>query len=63
MDDPIIQEVRSTREKLVAENGGLEGLLKYLRSREASHLERTSTPAQLNIERVQDLSSGAERQQ
>jgi len=54
MNDPIIQEVRSTREELVAETGGLEGLLKYLRSREAAHPERTATPAQLKAEKARN---------
>ncbi len=59
MDDPIIREVRSTREGLVAEKGGLEGLLKYLRAKEAEHPERTATPAQRHAEKARGGSGGA----
>ncbi len=54
MKDAIIEEVRATREGLVAEKGGLAGLLQYLKIQEARHPEKSFTPAQRRAEQVAD---------
>ncbi len=38
--DPIIDEVRATRQRLVHEHGGLRGWGDYLRSRQERHPEK-----------------------
>jgi len=40
MNDPIIEEVRAHREKLVRDKGGLAGLFEYLREKEKEHPQR-----------------------
>jgi hypothetical protein len=47
--DPLIDEVRQTRERLVREHGGLAGWAKYLQELQKQHPEklvpRPSSPA------------------
>ncbi len=40
MEDPIVEELHKIREELLAEHGGLEGLVKYLREIQAEMPER-----------------------
>jgi hypothetical protein len=40
MDDPIVDEVHQTRERLLLEYGGMDGLLRHLREIEAEMPER-----------------------
>ena len=42
-DDPIVNEVRKTREKLVEEAGGYDAYIKKLRDMEKEHLDRLVT--------------------
>ncbi|MDO8723216.1 MAG: hypothetical protein Q7J31_13485 [Syntrophales bacterium] len=42
-DDPIVNEVRKTREKLVEEAGGYEAYIKKLRDMEKEHPGRLVT--------------------
>jgi hypothetical protein len=41
--DPIINEVRAAREKLLDEHGGYEGLVEYLKRKEKEHPEQMAT--------------------
>lgn len=38
--DALIDQVRETRQRLVAEHGGLQGWVKYLQERQKEHPER-----------------------
>ena len=38
--DPLIDEVRATRERLVREHGGLRGWMEYLRELQQQHPEK-----------------------
>lgn len=38
--DPLIDEVRARRERLVREHGGLRGWMEYLRKQQEEHPER-----------------------
>ncbi len=40
MEDPIVEELHKIREEMLAEHGGLEGLVKYLRKIQAEMPER-----------------------
>ncbi len=40
MEDPIVEELHKIREELLAEHGGLEGLVKYLREIQSEMPER-----------------------
>ncbi len=42
--DALIDEVRKTRRKLVAEHGGLQGWVKYLQERQKERPERVVSP-------------------
>ena len=42
-DDPIVNEVRKTREKLVEEAGGYDAYIKKLRCMEEKHSDRLAT--------------------
>ncbi len=42
-DDPIVNEVRKTREKLVEEAGGYDAYIKKLRCMEEKHSDRLVT--------------------
>ena len=42
-DDPIVNEVRKTREKLVEEAGGYDAYIKKLRDMEKEHSDRLVT--------------------
>ena len=42
-DDPIVNEVRKTREKLVEEAGGYDAYIKKLRDMEKKHSDRLVT--------------------
>ncbi len=42
-DDPIVNEVRKTREKLVEEAGGYDAYIKKLRGMEKEHSDRLVT--------------------
>ena len=48
-EDPIINDVRAAREKLLEEHGGFEGLVEYLRMREKEHPERVTLKEQSNL--------------
>lgn len=39
-EDPIVNEVRAAREKLLDEHGGYEGLVEYLKRKEKEHPEQ-----------------------
>jgi hypothetical protein len=39
-EDPIVEEVRKTREKLLDEYGGIEKLLEYIKKREREDAEQ-----------------------
>lgn len=38
-EDPIVEEVRKNREKLLEEHGGLENFLEYIQEREQKRTE------------------------
>ena len=40
LDDPIVEELHKIREEMLAEYGGLEGLVKHLREVQAEMPER-----------------------
>jgi hypothetical protein len=40
LSDPLIDEVRATRERLVREHGGLHGWVAYVRQEQAKHPEK-----------------------
>jgi len=40
IEDPIVEELHKIREEMLAEHGGLEGLVKYLREIQAEMPER-----------------------
>jgi hypothetical protein len=42
--DPILEEIHATRRRLLAEHGGLEGLVAFLREQEAKSSRQFSTP-------------------
>jgi len=42
--DPLIDEVRATRERLVREHGGLRGWAAYIRQEQAKHPEKLVSP-------------------
>lgn len=42
-EDPIIEELHRIREEMLAEHGGLEGLVKHLRQLQAEMPERVVT--------------------
>ena len=42
-EDPIVNEVRAAREKLLDEHGGNEGLVEYLKRKEKQHPERIAS--------------------
>ena len=42
--DPLIDEVRATRERLVREHGGLRGWAAYVRQEQAKHPEKLVSP-------------------
>lgn len=39
-EDPIVNEVRAARERLLEEYGGYDGLVEYLKRKEKEHPER-----------------------
>ena len=39
-EDPIVEELHKIREEMLAEHGGLEGLVKHLRAMQAEMPER-----------------------
>lgn len=49
MTDQIIRELRTNRERLLEEKGGLPGLLKYLKEREGDHPERVAAPSPTSL--------------
>ena len=51
-NDPIVNEVRTARQKLLADHGGtLETLVEFLRQREQEHPERVLSPDELRTRR------------
>jgi len=42
--EPLIAEVRATRERLVRERGGLRGWVRHLRELEEQHQDRLISP-------------------
>lgn len=53
--DPILAEIHQTRQQLLLENGGLEGLAEFLRKQDA---KRESTDPNRKITRAKDDSPG-----
>ena len=49
--EPLIDEVRATRERLVREHGGLRGWCEYLRKLEQQHPERLISPEEFRERR------------
>jgi DNA-binding ferritin-like protein len=50
MEDPLVEELHKIREDMLAEHGGLEGLVKHLREMQAEMAERVVTlPAKPTI--------------
>lgn len=45
-EDPIVNEVRSAREKLLEEHGGYEGLVEYLKLKEKEHPQQIASKDQ-----------------
>ena len=43
MEDPIVEELHKIREEMLAEHGGLEGLVRHLREVQAQMPERVIT--------------------
>ncbi|MCL6589654.1 MAG: hypothetical protein K6U80_06850 [Firmicutes bacterium] len=46
-EDPIVQEVRKTREQILEETGGLAEYFEVLKKKEAEHPEKLITKEQL----------------
>jgi hypothetical protein len=44
LSDPLIDEVRATRERLVREHGGLRGWAAHLRELQAQHPDKLVAP-------------------
>lgn len=42
-EDPIVDEVRKAREKLLDEHGGFTGLIEYLKRKEKEHPEQIAS--------------------
>jgi hypothetical protein len=43
IEDPVVEELHKIREEMLAEHGGLEGLVKHLREMQAEMPERVVT--------------------
>lgn len=53
--EPLIDEVRANRERLVREHGGLRGWMEYLRRRQQEHPEKlVSLGKQADLDRAGD---------
>ncbi len=52
-EDPIVNQVRTAREKLLDEHGGYEGLVEYLKLKEKEHPEQIASKAQAQSNKPQ----------
>lgn len=43
IEDPVVEELHEIREKMLAEHGGLEGLVKHLREMQSERGDRVVT--------------------
>ncbi len=43
IEDPVVEELHEIREQMLAEHGGLEGLVKHLREMQSEHGDRVVT--------------------
>ncbi len=59
--DPIVEEVRRTRQQILERFGGdLDKYMDYLKSKEAEHPERLVTPEELRAQKAAANASRAE---
>lgn len=49
--DPIVEEVRATRERLLQEAGGFEAYIKKLRAQELKHSQRLFSKKDIHTEK------------